>query len=528
MQGLLGAGLSVGGSLLGGAMGGSGDVNSNFQSIADAEIKAAQQAQLADQTYLQKALNLQTDMYNLGYQQTLTGENQAKGYLAPYQFQGDQALDAYSNSLGLNGIVGGSFNLQQAEQAQAAQQNEAALMPQLQSIANEFNSGGLGIGNLSGMFSGPNAVGNAISYLQNQAQQFALTPQGGMGTGGQQGNLLASIASQYAQDQAIAGTETPEQAYDLAQFQAGSSTPANPVAGLQQFFNTPGYLLNYGSNPVENQAQGYNPVNAFWQSPSAQVLLNNGGNSVNPNATFMQRFADSQFGDTILGNYDPNKSLAQNYTQSPGYQYQMSQGMNNLTNSSAASGLLNSTPFAQNVLQYSQGLANQDFTQYQTQLSNAISGYNADVAGVFGSNQNNLNSLYNSWQSNLGQLAGQGQQTANQLGQISTDAANSLVGQGQNYANQGSSLNQSMGTNAANSILAQGAAQAGALTNQTNYGMQNATSGASMGGYLGSNVAPSLFGSGGGSSGGGSGGGGGSSLSSMASLAGGIGALAAL
>lgn len=75
-----------------------------------------------------------------------------------------------------------------------------------------------------------------------------------------------------------------------------------------------------------------------------------------------------QYGNLIN---DPNSiynKLAGGYKESPGYQFQLGQGMNAVNNAAAAGGLLGSPQHQQHAATLTQGLANQDFNNYLSQV----------------------------------------------------------------------------------------------------------------------------------------------------------------
>ena len=110
----------------------------------------------------------------------------------------------------------------------------------------------------------------------------------------------------------------------------------------------------------------------------------------------------------------PTAQQAANY---PGYQFQQQQGQLALQNSAAASGGLLSTGTAKNLDAYSQGLAQQDYTNvYNQALQQYQLGYNQ-----YEQNQSNLFNRYAS-------LAGLGQTSASTLGAQNSGIANSAAG----------------------------------------------------------------------------------------------------
>jgi hypothetical protein len=104
---------------------------------------------------------------------------------------------------------------------------------------------------------------------------------------------------------------------------------------------------------------------------------------------------------------------AQQYQQSPGYQWQLGQGINAIQNSAAATGGVNSGNTMKALMSYGQGLANQDYynalnayTNWQNQVYNMYSGISNTGANA------------------AGQVAGIGANTANAIGNNITGAGN--------------------------------------------------------------------------------------------------------
>lgn len=120
----------------------------NFNSSAWAN-QANQQLQNAlnqglgySQNYTQQAINANQAYNNLAQQQLNTGFQQSQALNAPQQLAGYNALDAYQNSLGLSTPQGGSFQLAQAMNNNAAKAPLAN--PQQQQMVAGYNSGLLG------------------------------------------------------------------------------------------------------------------------------------------------------------------------------------------------------------------------------------------------------------------------------------------------------------------------------------------------------------------------------------------------
>jgi len=124
--------------------------------------------------------------------------------------------------------------------------------------------------------------------------------------------------------------------------------------------------------------------------------------------------------------------------QTPGYQFQLQQGLNALQNSAAARGGLLSTGTAKNINDYAQGQAASNYSQtYNRALGEYQQRYN-----VFEGNQANT---FN----RLSALSGGGQTAANTLGQL-----------GQATASNVANINEVAGQQQGNSIMNAGAARA--------------------------------------------------------------------
>lgn len=104
---------------------------------------------------------------------------------------------------------------------------------------------------------------------------------------------------------------------------------------------------------------------------------------------------------------------AAQYQQSPGYQWQLGQGIQAVTNAASATGGVNSGNTMKALTQYGQGLANQDFYQAQ----NAYQNWQNQVY--------NMNSgMVNTGANAAGMTAGLGANTAQQIGQNTIGAGN--------------------------------------------------------------------------------------------------------
>lgn len=103
--------------------------------------------------------------------------------------------------------------------------------------------------------------------------------------------------------------------------------------------------------------------------------------------------------NSLLGLGDAPEGF-QGYQQSPGYQFQMQQGMDAAQSSAAAQGGLMSGRTMRDLNTYGQGVANQDYQTYLNRLQGigqqgqAAAGMQANAAGQYGANgMNALGSL---------------------------------------------------------------------------------------------------------------------------------------
>lgn len=123
--------------------------------------------------------------------------------------------------------------------------------------------------------------------------------------------------------------------------------------------------------------------------------------------------------------------LAGGYHQSPGFQWQMGQGMNAANNAAAAGGMAGSPQHQQQAASMAEGLANQDFQNYM-----------GKTLGMFGMGLEGNQGLYNQGL--------QGMQGINQMGygasnELSQSLANALMSQGNMAFSGQAAQNQSQG-----------------------------------------------------------------------------------
>lgn len=123
----------------------------------------------------------------------------------------------------------------------------------------------------------------------------------------------------------------------------------------------------------------------------------------------------------LMGSNGMNGALttpfsATQFQQSPGYQWQLQQGLNAVQNSAAARGGLGGGNTLKSLMTYGQGLANQDYQQ-------ALQNYQNWQQQVYGMNAG----LANSGENAAGMTAGLGANAATQMGSNTIGAGNALA-----------------------------------------------------------------------------------------------------
>lgn len=171
-------------------------------------------------------------------------------------------------------------------------------------------------------------------------------------------------------------------------------------------------------------------------SPYYQPYINAGGDALQD--------LIKQYGQLINNPGSVISNVGAGYQQSPGYQYQMNEGLDAANASAAAGGMLG-TPYAQKQnTQVAEDIANKDYQQY---LNEALGLYGAGLQGEQGVNEMGFGAskdLAGDLASNLqneGQLAyaGTANQNASNAGVI-----NDVLGVGTALATGGASLAPSM------------------------------------------------------------------------------------
>ncbi len=177
-----------------------------------------------------------------------------------------------------------------------------------------------------------------------------------------------------------------------------------------------------GFNSGAKQAQQYNQQGMQNQ----QQQYDQGLGYLNPY---------QQAGTQALGQYqgylnqfqDPNQyynNVMSNYQQSPAAQFQIQQGEQSANRAAAAGGNVGTPAEQKALMQYSQGVSNQDMQQYfnnQMGISNQygqglgnLMNQGFGAAGQMNQNRMGLGDAIGNWYQNMGQNAMYGQQAQNQ------------------------------------------------------------------------------------------------------------------
>lgn len=120
---------------------------------------------------------------------------------------------------------------------------------------------------------------------------------------------------------------------------------------------------------------------------------------------------------------EPSLDPMQRFKQDPGYQFQLEQGMRQLQQLGAAKGLLESGPMQQELLKYSQGLADQSYQRWLGQQQGLFQDYQNRLQGLTGmgaantGNQNAFN-LGNALSNMFGTGAGAALQTGSNISSL--------------------------------------------------------------------------------------------------------------
>lgn len=151
--------------------------------------------------------------------------------------------------------------------------------------------------------------------------------------------------------------------------------------------------------------------------------------------------------------YTPMVNSLADLQATPGYQFQLEQGLQGVNNSAAARGGLLSGANMKAINDYAQGQAS---TGYQNAWDRAQNAYN----NAFSRNFNNQQQKF----TNLQSMANNGQNAAGNQGQFAMTSGTALAGASQNYGNNMSNLALASGQSQANNINQIGNAIGGGIS----------------------------------------------------------------
>lgn len=149
------------------------------------------------------------------------------------------------------------------------------------------------------------------------------------------------------------------------------------LKGGQSIGNILGGVLNYSTykNPAESAM------------PYLNQMGGQSGQYLNPYITAGQGAMgqlQGQYGNLISNPGQMFNQFGQSFQQSPGYQWQLGQGLQAANQAAAAGGMLGTPAHQQQSQQVAQGLANQDYYNYMNPVMNM---YGQGLQGLQGINQ---------------------------------------------------------------------------------------------------------------------------------------------
>jgi hypothetical protein len=196
-------------------------------------------------------------------------------------------------------------------------------------------------------------------------------------------------------------------------------------------------MMGGSNNPYDDASKYYNQIPGAM-SPYYSPYINAGHGALNQ--------LQGQYGN-MMGNYqglqgqynqlmnDPNgmmNKIGQGYQKSPGFDFQMGQGMNAANNAAATGGMLGSPQHQQQAATMSEGLANQDYYNY---MNHALGMYNTGLQGNQG--------MFNQGLAGMQGLNQMGYNASNEYGM---DIGNSLMNQGNMAYSGAAAQNQARGS----------------------------------------------------------------------------------
>jgi hypothetical protein len=231
--------------------------------------------------------------------------------------------------------------------------------------------------------------------------------------------------------------------------QAGTGLAADALTN--GYANAQGYLgVNNGGNALLSLGSGYaDAQNALrGQYGQTQGYLGQLGGLYDHMAQGGRSAYDAYLNATGANGAAGSQAAAAAFQAGPGYQYALDQALGAVQRSAAARGGLAGGNATADILATANGLANQGYQQYVSNLGNAATSYGTGlagqaqgVAGLANASQNlgtqlgGLAQAYGQNQANVyGTAANQQAQFGNAVAGVQTNAANALVQNNNNLA----------------------------------------------------------------------------------------------
>ena len=227
------------------------------------------------------------------------------------------------------------------------------------------------------------------------------------------------------------------------------NTGVNNAAGiLGQNKDIYGNLLTSGTNTANagltNQLGALGNAGAAYAPLSALAQKYGGGTDMYLNSLGVNGAAG-------------NQAAVDAFQAGPGYQFQMQQGVDAIDRSRANSGMLNSGNTDLDAIKYGQGLANQAYGGWQTNLAGLISPELSATTGAATGQAGVDTNMANAYGANTAALLGLQQGVAQGQGGVNT----ALAG---NQTALGNSLASLYGTDASNRVALQGGITSGGIS----------------------------------------------------------------
>ena len=322
---------------------------------------------------------------------------------------------------------------------------------------------------------------NAITREQYEQNTKNLQPYMDAGLGG-----LNALQMYMGLGSGTGGRELTEQEIRnelRGQYTTAASTGKPPT--VQEALQQAG-MNNAGSRNFSNATWGYDPKAQKWGYELEYILGGDaGGTSKNwvyadptgstpesvdeaaLNAAVQERLAqqaaakqDSRYGSLLTPykayqEYDAYKPFSEaEFKVDPGYQFRLDQGNKAIQNLAAATGNLNSGRALKDAMNFSSGLASQEYQNAYGRYNNDyLTGFNSHMQNYltgFNTDQTNKTNIYNK----LMGLTGLGQSSASALanvgqnysGQVSNNLAQGANAQASGAVGQANAINQGLGT----------------------------------------------------------------------------------